>query len=581
MSFNQKLGIPFVGTLGALVLVFLSIPSALACGGFFCSNFPIDQAGEKIVFQSNGDTVTAVIQIQFTGESEDFSWVLPLPTAPGTEDSAIRVGSEELFVQLMNRTSPRFEVEWDPDGCGFGYALAGADFAVAESAPAMAGNEKVEVLQVKEVGPYDVAVVKSDDPEALSAWLAENDYDQPPEADELIKYYVELGNVFVALKLQQNKGSGDIAPIIVEFDEPQGPCIPLVLTAIAATPDMPVYAWVLGESRTVPKNFFHVGVNEEKINWAEGGTNYVDVVTEAVNEAAGHGFVTDYAGSGDIMKEALVWNGRFDQISNLASIENPRDFYQEFIFSGLPSNTQTLGLLEKYIPPPADYSGDSMSFYNELQWSEEWTEYLDTLNFDPVAFEAEIQEVIVKPILDAQEMLDSSPYMTRLFTTVSADEMNRDPIFVEAPGLPDVELVRKATGIGYCDGPDGTQYYAEITLSSGKTMVVSEPGFETSTQAINGQSVMNSPSAEEVAFLNDTGELEVVHPELVEYYDSVLAFANTEAPPAPGDAQEVLPKPEISSSGGCSQSGPVGAIFPMLALGLLLLSSRLSSRANS
>ena len=170
------------------------------------------------------------------------------------------------------------------------------DAAVSEGAPEAGGGGSVEVLQVKEVGPYTASVVKSDDPDALSAWLAENDYEQPPEALPLIAHYVAQDNVFLALKLQQNKGSGDIAPIQVTFNEPEGACIPLILTAIAASADMPVYAWMLDESRVVPKNFFHVGVNLAKLDWFNQGANYIELATDAVNQAAGHGFITEFAG---------------------------------------------------------------------------------------------------------------------------------------------------------------------------------------------------------------------------------------------------------------------------------------------
>ena len=101
----------------------------------------------------------------------------------------------------------------------------------------------------------------------------------------LIAHYVAQDNVFLALKLQQNKGSGDIAPIQVTFNEPEGACIPLILTAIAASADMPVYAWMLDESRVVPKNFFHVGVNLAKLDWFNQGANYIELATDAVNQA--------------------------------------------------------------------------------------------------------------------------------------------------------------------------------------------------------------------------------------------------------------------------------------------------------
>lgn len=572
--------------LGALSLV-LWVPSALACGGFFCSNFPIDQAGEKILFHADGEKVTAVIQIQFEGESEDFSWVLPLPSAPDNNDEAMRIGSEELFVQLLARTSPTFSVEWEESECSF----YGDSFPVPNSAffeeGESEGPKSVEVLQVKEVGPYTASVVKSDDAEALSAWLSENGYDQPPAADPLIAYYVAQGNVFLALKLQQNKGAGDIAPIIVEFDEPQGPCIPLVLTAIAATPDMPVYAWIVGEERLAPRNFFHVGLNLAKIDWLSGGDNYIEVVTDAVNEAAGHGFVTDYAGKNDLMADALNWPGRFDMVEGLAEYTHPRDFYQEFINSGLPSNTQTLALLEKYIPVSPDFEGeDSTDFYNQVPWNEELTPYLDALDFDAAAFVAEIQEVIVGPIVAAQELLDSGPYMTRLFTTVSEDEMNRDPIFVAAAGMGDVPIARTATGTLTCGtGENGdTISSATITLEDGSVINISGP-FDawdspgTDVAFSGGQAVDSLNAAQTISVIDDQGVARNIPHAMAEYEDSLLAFVNANGNPAPSDLQEVLPKPEMDSDDGCQSSGASLPLWSaMLLLGCSLLSRRKTAR---
>ena len=51
-------------------------PPARACGGFFCSQVPVDQSGENIVFAVDGTTVTAYIQISYVGAAEQFAWIL-------------------------------------------------------------------------------------------------------------------------------------------------------------------------------------------------------------------------------------------------------------------------------------------------------------------------------------------------------------------------------------------------------------------------------------------------------------------------------------------------------------------------
>jgi hypothetical protein len=54
--------------------------TAVACGGLFCQNSPVDQNAERIIFTQNRDgTVSAIIQIQYTGFAEDISWILHIP----------------------------------------------------------------------------------------------------------------------------------------------------------------------------------------------------------------------------------------------------------------------------------------------------------------------------------------------------------------------------------------------------------------------------------------------------------------------------------------------------------------------
>ncbi|MGZ3459633.1 MAG: hypothetical protein ACXU86_14155, partial [Archangium sp.] len=68
---------------GALLAVgLLSAPRAEACGGFFCSQVPVDQAGERIVFGINGNAVEAHIRIQYQGDARKFAWVVPLQAKP-------------------------------------------------------------------------------------------------------------------------------------------------------------------------------------------------------------------------------------------------------------------------------------------------------------------------------------------------------------------------------------------------------------------------------------------------------------------------------------------------------------------
>src|SRR3954453_22793987 len=84
----------------------LAAPRAEGCGGFFCSQIPIDQSGERIVFGVHDGAVEAHIQIQYQGAAKKFSWVVPMPALP-----TLGVGSQAIFSYLDNRTQPSFQLQ--------------------------------------------------------------------------------------------------------------------------------------------------------------------------------------------------------------------------------------------------------------------------------------------------------------------------------------------------------------------------------------------------------------------------------------------------------------------------------------
>ena len=81
------------------------------------------------------------------------------------------------------------------------------------------------------------------------------------------------------------------------------PMIPIILTSVAATPNMGVQVWMLGAGRAIPRNFYHTVINDAQIDWLTAGRNYNDVIIKAVGEAEGkHAFVTEFAGSPQVMR---------------------------------------------------------------------------------------------------------------------------------------------------------------------------------------------------------------------------------------------------------------------------------------
>src|SRR5258706_12159712 len=73
-------------------------------------------------------------------------------------------------------------------------------------------------------------------------------------------------------------------------------------------------------------------------------------------------------------------------------------------------------------------------------------------NFDPAGLSDAINMRIVVPTQAAQALFDKWPYLTRLYTTISPEDMNLDPVFSENPDLPEESIDHRATVTVPCGG---------------------------------------------------------------------------------------------------------------------------------
>lgn len=600
----------FTGALSAAALTIAAPQTASACGGFFCQQVPVDQSGEQILFSVEGTTVTAHIQIAYQGEAEKFSWVLPLPAVP-----ELGVGTDEVFTQLRQVTDPTFRVDWQPvDGCSGGQDCMYAPSAGGGGDPSEGTDDDkgVDILAQGDVGAFEYKVVQSDTGDALFTWLNDNGYDQPEASKPLVTYYVNQKYVFLGLRLQKDKSVGEMQPVVLKYTSADLACVPLKLTAIAAMADMPVTTWILAHARAVPLNFFHVVLNAKAYPWLTcgggyysfGGGNtdcskaYRDLVTEASNAANGHAFVTEYAGTSTLMTDRLYTEGRFD-VSKLAAATDPVLFLQELLNQGFPRGGQIQAMIRKWIPKPeglpADCADDA-AFYSFNM--ETCIQYMPNgYVFDAVGFAADVDENVVAPLKAAQALFQSQPYLTRLFTTISPDEMDKDPMFSFNPDLPDVarEHVVKATPL--CAA--GSNQASQVTLEypDGSLEIVGATFNGCSPPVLTGDN--NALAYAEIQVLSESGAPEAVAAGDVDKREAQLEVR------APSAGQASLPQnpavagtidaragtfgtrpSDVSSapsaaSSGCTATGQgtatgkgSTAVLGLLGLGLALLALR-------
>ncbi len=277
----------FVAIIGAALAAWTA--AASACGGFFCQNQPVDQTGERIVFTANPDgTITTLVEIQYFGEAEDFSWILPIPEAIDADDLDVPEGGADVFTELHQLTDVQIIAPEFPD-CADD-VMATADVAMEDSM-----ESGVEIFASGEVGPFGFDVVGSEDPDALVQWLRDNRYQVTADMEPLIDIYVDQEMAFVAMRLLDGQDSDSIEPIEITYGGTE-PMIPLRLTAVAAQPNMPIWVWIFGEHRAMSTNFTNMEIATEEISFFPfGGNDYTFLVQQRANALDGHAFITEYA----------------------------------------------------------------------------------------------------------------------------------------------------------------------------------------------------------------------------------------------------------------------------------------------
>lgn len=437
---------------GLVLLALLATsPQGLACGGFFCDFVPIDQAGEQIIFRQQDGETTAMIKIDYVGNAEDFGWVLPVPEAP-----LISLGSDITFTELELNTRPQFLLERVGQACQIAVPANNSSVPVVFSSSASSSPSSVTIEQTLSVGPFDALVVSSDDPQALAQWLDENNLDLTDRGSELLAPYIQAKSKFVVLKLKNNANVGSIQPIILKYKS-STPVIPMTLTAVAAQDNMGVLVWLLGNGRGVPKNFKHVTPNYTRLNWFSSNrsayASYQTLITQAMDEAGGQGFATDFAGLLPNLVEQLTtaqgWTARLAGLESASDAKFIAEIWDTFDATAQQSVRAALPTSNAFV------------YAQPLTMAEVFTQ--EQLAQARSQVFQDIDEQIITPLANAIDILDDDLYMTRLYTTLSADEMTVNPEFTFNTAMEGQSLTRNATLTASC-----TDGQSEWTLKLGK-----------------------------------------------------------------------------------------------------------------
>lgn len=460
-----------LSALGAALTALVAPSPASACGGFVCSQTPppdpppdftpgtpVNQSGEAIIYARQPDgSLSMTVQIRYEGDTGDFAWILPVPVVP-----EISVGSDAAFEALRAFSEPVFRTTSRTEGtcaevpecpaeridCSsrstdrvpvFDAAFAAAD---AATAPDMAGP--VTVYAEGPVGPYETAVIGSSDAAEVVAWLNDAGFGLPEDAAPPLQEYADDGFLFVALRMATAASTDLIQPVTLHMATDEVGCLPIRLTRIAATEDMPITTYFLGEDRVVPTNYSMVRVPlEDTPELWTGERRWSGAVGAVVDTVGGQGFVTEYAGDDPDLDITLP------AIDDLSDTTDLAIFLQALVDRGYGDASTTIPTLEAHITAP---DGQSVLGYINCV-----TRFRTTGScggepeaFDPAAIVASLTASETEPRQAFTDQLARVSYLTRMSTAMDPDEMTVDPVFEVDPAMPDVSNVHMAERVTRC-----------------------------------------------------------------------------------------------------------------------------------
>jgi hypothetical protein len=345
-----------------------------ACGGFFCDSVtmePVDQAGERILFQVHGDgSITTYVEITYQGQPERFGWILPTPEP--IEVDNIDIIDSELFNELEAMTAPRFSFIQEPfDPCTSG--CGGGGVGCASAAVFADGGETgedltpgVEVVGTLEIGPFNIEVIEANDAVAFNDWLASNDYlsAELSNAIQPVEHYIDEGMAFLGVKLIPERVEGPIDTLVIHY-ESDDPMIPLILTGIAAVADMPIVVYVLADGPYRPTNYAEVNFDLSAVepDFTTGGSTYVPRLQEALAAAGHHAFVTELSTPTDRIVDGadlsadLLEGGAY--LTRFRTYLSPEQMTLDPVFGPDPDAPDVTNVHVIEIPAPDDPCGNN------------------------------------------------------------------------------------------------------------------------------------------------------------------------------------------------------------------------------
>ncbi len=188
----------------------------------------VNEPTQKAILLYDSGREDMILQVGYAGPVAQFGWLIPVPSRP-----EIGTASMASFYELSRQTQEFIyrRLQWRR------FAYGGAQNQ-ADSPPT------VNVIEYKTVGRYDVAVLETESPSSLTAWLAQNHFAFRAGSQSILRPYLAKHWFMVAIRVHleasereetspksssqesvQSKASqalrsGELHPLKISFDTP-------------------------------------------------------------------------------------------------------------------------------------------------------------------------------------------------------------------------------------------------------------------------------------------------------------------------------------------------------------------------
>lgn len=301
------LGVTTGATMG--VTLGLHERSAAACGGCFHRPAQPNEVesvitDHRMVFSISMTQTVLWDQVRYSGNPAEFAWVLPVHGGARLELShdawIAALAASTATVVTPPASSCGGGAQSGGAGCGSSAASSSFD---TPAGPGFSGNGQVQVISQAVVGPYETVTLKASTPNALESWLGANGFDIPARTRPTIAVYVSAGFDFIALKLRPGEGVAAMQPVRIVSPGADAH-LPLRMVSAGAGANVGIELYVITEGRFHPQNFPDETIDFNQLTWdgVQQRSNYEALVSAALAEDGGRGWLTEFAGHPNLVQ---------------------------------------------------------------------------------------------------------------------------------------------------------------------------------------------------------------------------------------------------------------------------------------